>query len=1263
MYLAFTSHQSSSLPLSEGPRGVVDRSIDRLVLLMSAEHEIQTSTLQNSFRQAIQSSFSREIVYTKLIQRMSFALANERILVLFKCVQLLKAHLFQSPPSLDLLQHLHEVLVEADESIRHAISFPLIISTSHTVHFLLAHISQLISLPGDRASRHLSLTHPLSELSRLSFSDPLSDSSRSESFQKGSPNASPPPPTLSVLDSHSKGTSSFRSSRSSRTPSIAAPESTLHSDDLKANAARTSLDQGVDRIGLTNDLSIMNDSLISPQFAKSSGLPKPSQMTTQFGLFVIRDHLLLVAGVNNDRQIQAVVQHKKKEEQSQYPPHLQAASQVLFQYRPYDQQAPLQLTSDDFELIQSGILDSDPASRKMATEILIKLLIDLYLAGKMAEAATHIKTVCSLLLTHESPLRMKIHAFDLIFNLSTHINLISDFLISDPKSPSEMIQMLFPHKNAPSGEIKPIDSLGPDNNAALPLPLPLPLPISLPLPLPPASSAPTTLPIISPTAPLPTPIAPTALLSPFAHVPSTPAAAASNDSASTHDMPAHDDHPSSVGMIPHSESSPSINHAPSPLILASVPTPIAPNPSAINPISAPSPPPRSPRRPTPNPPKPTTTDRHHLTQTILHDLLELMKHLFDMLHQSEEEDENVWSAALSSLLFLTARDGDIPLPAIMDLCPMIYVNCLRYLNDHVLQRKLVEYLITSLTVMIPVTEADQSLRQVPAINLPLLESIGGINTLIDLYIRVHSVSSKCNLFAAIYSYVVQKVFKSRKRQIQDWRAHAEGLFRFLCMLDAPQCFWRFFLCLPESMLSRLVSRIRRYQSAAEKVAPGLIYPFSKRILSDILKYFEQIAYNYSKPDLQYSVMLQAMLNNAEVENEDDDIYNKDIADKFELLTELLNSPLPKNRKSGEAWLFGLARAALDGKAASHQLRTGIASAFEKVTTSPNPKVRAIHMRITEKMLLYRLFNMRQHADRRQLAQVLELFNANLAAAVTQDERDLENLTMMFHIIFNFVLRYRVRLMPQEGSLLFVDTREDKRNMDDSPYSLFLSGLATVSVSLIQELNISLFSQLFTHLPTRKSRHHRVALLLIMINKCQNKKADLDTLDISFFRNLLKSRDPEIALHAAKFLLDQLNTSKPEEYRTIISRLLSLAQKTGDETLLTNPFLQIISLVNRGRQAPDAEDPATSLPEGHDLQINDAIFTDPVLESSVTPAPASSTLPPAVVTEPTPPEPSSTPSNAPTQLLPPPSLTTPSSPAPPLTSASVAVSPRRPGFFL
>lgn len=559
-----------------------------------------------------------------------------------------------------------------------------------------------------------------------------------------------------------------------------------------------------------------------------------------------------------------------------------------------------------------------------------------------------------------------------------------------------------------------------------------------------------------------------------------------------------------------------------------------------------------------------------------------MKELLMLLHTSSETDENVWSVAFSTFMSLISKEGKVLVEYARDLTPLATVDFLKYLPDEVIQCKLVRFLVHSISLPGPIsqhvtqdgTTSHHQSRNI--IDIHVIESLGGIGVVIDLYVAVRSVSAKCNLFAIIFSYIIQKLQASRKRQTWDWRRQAENLFQVLCLADAPQYFWKFFICLPDNFSMRLVSRIRRCQNNLNKVMPG-VGECKAKVVRQVTKYLEKIATEYLKLEPNYAAMLQTMTE-ARVEKEEDDVFNKDIADKFDTLNSLLHSNDPKERRAGETWLFGLIKA-LDGKPITHQVRTGVASIFDKVTSSTNPRVRGTQMRVTERMITYLLFGMKNHADRRQIEQMLELFNTNLAAAVTQDERDWTNLTTMFYVLFNFIVRYRVQLLPVDHTSLLFDLELADRSPGDTPYALFLLGKASISTSLAQDINISLFSQLFTHLPTRKSRHNRIALLLIMINKCRTKKADLDALDLSFFRNLLKSRDPEIAWHAAKFLLEHLRTNEPQEYCEIVEWCVMMAQKTGDETLLTNPYLQINALLAL-RNHPDLirQTPEISTPE-------------------------------------------------------------------------------------
>jgi hypothetical protein len=49
-------------------------------------------------------------------------------------------------------------------------------------------------------------------------------------------------------------------------------------------------------------------------------------------------------------------------------------------------------------------------------------------------------------------------------------------------------------------------------------------------------------------------------------------------------------------------------------------------------------------------------------------------------------------------------------------------------------------------------------------------------------------------------------------------------------------------------------------------------------------------------------------------------------------------------------------------------------------------------------------------------------------------------------------------------------------------------------------------------------------------------------------------------HASRFIIEQLRRERPEQYQAIFKQLLQRAQVTKDEKLLSNYYLQVISII-------------------------------------------------------------------------------------------------------
>ena len=82
--------------------------------------------------------------------------------------------------------------------------------------------------------------------------------------------------------------------------------------------------------------------------------------------------------------------------------------------------------------------------------------------------------------------------------------------------------------------------------------------------------------------------------------------------------------------------------------------------------------------------------------------------------------------------------------------------------------------------------------------------------------------------------------------------------------------------------------------------------------------------------------------------------------------------------------------------------------------------------------------------------------------------------------------------------------------NDSFYTYHLKGAALLPASIIQGLDIHVFSLLFDKLTNKNYAEFRQAILLVLIEKCKNSK-NLELIGgIPFFRKLLASRDSVIA---------------------------------------------------------------------------------------------------------------------------------------------------------
>lgn len=74
--------------------------------------------------------------------------------------------------------------------------------------------------------------------------------------------------------------------------------------------------------------------------------------------------------------------------------------------------------------------------------------------------------------------------------------------------------------------------------------------------------------------------------------------------------------------------------------------------------------------------------------------------------------------------------------------------------------------------------------------------------------------------------------------------------------------------------------------------------------------------------------------------------------------------------------------------------------------------------------------------------------------------------------------------------------------------------------------------------------------------------------VSFFKRLLDERDAHVPLVAAQFLLRFLQRENPAQFPLVVNTLLGQAVEANNEQIVTNPYLQIVSILRLRNPSPE-----------------------------------------------------------------------------------------------
>lgn len=280
------------------------------------------------------------------------------------------------------------------------------------------------------------------------------------------------------------------------------------------------------------------------------------------------------------------------------------------------------------------------------------------------------------------------------------------------------------------------------------------------------------------------------------------------------------------------------------------------------------------------------------------------------------------------------------------------------------------------------------------------------------------------------------------------------------------------------------------------------------------------------------------------------------------LSELLHSPSAAESWQGELWLFELLQLSMDTRkgAMPEQQQAPVRDLFHGLLASDNPRVRRIYSSVTERLLLSLKAQLREPMKETGLTEVFKLLNDNFGRVVASGEKDVTNLLFVLDVLFN-VITYRTDVGTSSSS----SSEEMYRDKGGDQYDEFLCGRISIAHQLLKRVDINILVYLSVHLPKsnliNSINDAKVTTLVMIIHKCTKENEALEAIGgVSFFKKLLVETNPQIAYHASRFIIEQLRRERPEQYQAIFKQLLQRAQVTKDDKLLSNYYLQVISII-------------------------------------------------------------------------------------------------------
>eukprot|EP00667_Euglena_gracilis_P001669 EG_transcript_1670 len=463
-----------------------------------------------------------------------------------------------------------------------------------------------------------------------------------------------------------------------------------------------------------------------------------------------------------------------------------------------------------------------------------------------------------------------------------------------------------------------------------------------------------------------------------------------------------------------------------------------------------------------------------------------------------------------------------------------------------------------------------------------LASLGGITTIVQLYVGTQSYSARLALFSILYFHAGRLLMAedpplknvSPKYQAEAvWRG-----YHAMCGHHLPWYLPQVFMYLPPNFVEAVLQHVllALHQDATDDERRRFQKHTKPWVLAVIFA-VRHIATEFLQVEPAFMAEMKTML------------VDSDKTQRcFGLLTQLLTSTYADERAQGEAWLFALMKTVFEADkldatiAAIMSVKQKVEQVLgETLSLNPNPLVRRLFISVTERFILLLKSKFPEFQSPALLEQLHKILNRHFFILCFREERDLDNLLAMYHVLLHYLCSMDAPTPPVNAPQpLQSDTLTD----------LFLEGAVTVPLDLLVEVELDVLKyllltitqqQLLMHKASERPEYvhnptiHNVrrALMLLVLEHAYHCEASYRSLSLDFFQFFLGDPCPAIGLHASSFILHRIRRAGHDVFRTYFNKALAAAQQENDVELLENQYFLCCLMMDHLTEFPPLPDTA------------------------------------------------------------------------------------------